>query len=43
MEETKEESSAESPWYTAATEWARLNKLVYENDKDFNPLIYNIQ
>ena len=37
MEETKPETEEGSVWYDAAVKWAQDNKLVYENDKDFNP------
>ena len=39
MEETKPEYEFEedTPWYAAAVKWAEENKLIYENDKDFNP------
>jgi len=39
MEETKPEYEFEedAPWYAAAVKWAEDNKLIYENDKDFNP------
>ena len=39
MEETKPviEMEEGAPWYAVAVKWARDNKLVYENDKDFSP------
>ena len=39
MEETKPEIQTEEgdSWYTAAVKWAEINKLVYENDKEYNP------
>lgn len=39
MEETKLEYEFEegAPWYAVAVKWAEDNKLIYENDKDFNP------
>ena len=39
MEEIKPEYEFEEDalWYAAAVKWAEDNKLVYENDKDFNP------
>ena len=39
MEETKPEIEIEegSAWYAAAVKWAENSRLVYENDKDFNP------
>lgn len=39
MEETKPEYEYEedAAWYAAAVKWAEDNKLIYENDKDFNP------
>ena len=39
MEETKPEYDfkEDAPWYAAAVKWAEDNKLIYENDKDFNP------
>ena len=39
MEETKPEIKTEEgdSWYTAAVKWAEINKLVYENDKEYNP------
>ena len=39
MEETKLEYEFEegAPWYAAAVKWAEDNKLIYENDKNFNP------
>ena len=39
MEKTKPEYEIEedAPWYTDAVKWAEENKLIYENDKDFNP------
>ena len=39
MEETKPEYEFEdgAPWYAEAVKWAEYNKLIYENDKDFNP------
>ena len=39
MEETKPEYELEedSAWYAAAVKWAKDNKLIYENDSDFNP------
>ena len=39
MEETKPEFVAEegASWYAAVVKWAHDNKLIYENDKDFNP------
>ena len=39
MEETKPEYEFEedAPWYAGAVKWAEDNKLIYENDSDFNP------
>ena len=39
MEETKPEYEPpeDAPWYAGAVKWAKDNKLIYENDKDFNP------
>ena len=39
MEETKPEYEFEenAQWYVAAVKWAEDNKLIYENDKYFNP------
>ena len=39
MEETKPEYELEEDalWYDGAIKWAKDNKLIYENDKDFNP------
>ena len=39
MEETKSEYKFEedAAWYAAAVKWAEDNKLIYENDRDFNP------
>jgi hypothetical protein len=39
MEEQKPEYDFEEDayWYAAAVKWAEDNKLIYENDKDFNP------
>ena len=39
MEETKieYEFAEDAPWYAGSVKWAEDNKLIYENDKDFNP------
>jgi hypothetical protein len=39
LEETKPEYESEETdkWYDGAVKWAKDNKLIYENDKDFNP------
>ena len=39
MEETKPvyEFEEDAAWYAGAVKWAKDNKLIYENDKDFNP------
>ena len=39
MEETKPEYEPpeDAPWYAGAVKWAKDNKLIYENDKDFDP------
>jgi hypothetical protein len=39
MEETKPEYEFEgdSPWYAAAVKWAEDNKLIYENNMEYNP------
>ena len=39
MEETKPEYEfdEDAHWYSKAVRWAEDNKLIYENDKDFNP------
>ena len=39
MEETKPEYELEedAPWYAVAVKWAKDNKLIHENDSDFNP------
>ena len=39
MEETKPEQEVveDAPWYDRAVKWAEDNKLIYENDSDFNP------
>ena len=31
------ESEEASPWYAQSVKWAKDNKLIYENDKDFSP------
>jgi hypothetical protein len=38
MEESKEEAKDGDEWYTSAVNWAKENELVYENDKDSDPL-----
>jgi hypothetical protein len=38
MEESKEEAKEGDEWYTSAVNWAKENELVYENDKDSDPL-----
>ena len=37
MEEEKSKSEEEKNWYDIAVKWAEDNKLIYENDKEFNP------